>query len=111
MGGGGANAATVTGSVPKLPLLLPSPPYVPVIVTAPAVAPVAVTEHESATRLHMPPELNVTEPAPAWVNVTVPMGEEPVMVAVQVEPAPTANEAGRHETEVVVAVRDPAIGE
>jgi len=72
---------------------------------------VAVTKHESATRLHTPPELKVTEPAPAWVNVTVPVGDEPVTVAVQVELPPTGNEAGRHETEVVVADRDPAIWE
>jgi len=82
-----------------------------VTVTAPAVAPVAVTWHEPADRVHTPPELKVTEPAPACVNVTVPVGAEPVTVAVQVEPAPTANEAGMQETEVVVAVRDPEIWE
>jgi hypothetical protein len=54
------------------------------MVTLPALAPVTVREHEPDTRVHVEAEEKVTVPVPDCVKDTVPVGENPVIVAVHV---------------------------
>jgi len=54
--------------------------------------------------VQVPPELNPPVTLDE-VQVTVPVGEEPVTVAVQVELEPAAKLAGEQETDVVVDPR------
>lgn len=58
---------------------------------------VKVTEHAPPERVHDPEE---NAPAPVEDQEMLPVGEEPVTVAVQVEATPTATEPGRQETAV-----------
>ena len=61
-----------------------------------------MTEHAPEERAQNDAE-NVTEPLPLWLHVMVPVGDEPVTVAVQAEGEPTATDDGTQMTEVVVA--------
>ena len=92
---------TVREKVPELAAFAESPPYAPFTVTEPSAAPVAVTEQLPEERLQVEDE-NVADPEPAvWLHVTVPVGEEPVTVAVQVLGEPTAIELGEQETDAL----------
>jgi hypothetical protein len=73
-----------------------------VIVTFPAVFPVAVTEQLPPVRVQLVAE-RVTLPAGVpgvWDHVTVPVGDWPVTVAVQVDCAPMATCDGEQVTDV-----------
>jgi hypothetical protein len=59
-------------------------------------------EHEPEESVQVAGLGKVTVPVPDCVKVTVPVGDEPVTVAVQVEVPPTANDVGVQETEVLV---------
>ena len=89
--------------------MLESPGYDALTVTLPAAAPVAAIEHvPPAASAQVAGEGKVTLPVlpEACENVTaVPATapEVPVIVAVQVDAAPMATEAGRQLTVVVVA--------
>ena len=74
--------------------------------TLPAVEPVAVTEQLPDVSVQGDPE-NVTLPEPLCDQLTVPVGLEPVTVAVQVLPEPTATLDGQFTVVVVAVVTGP----
>jgi len=66
-----------------------------------------VVDGVNVTEQAPPESVQVVEekaPAPEDDQVTVPVGEEPVTVAVHVDAVPIATEAGRQDTAVVVEV-------
>lgn len=94
-------------AAPLLSRLNASPPYSAVILTVPDVAAVMVTEQDPADSVHEALEpVNTTEPDPDSAHETVPVGELPFTVAVQVttivEPAITGD--GLQVTEAVEAL-------
>ena len=73
--------------------------------TCPLADVVIVTEHVPCERVHVA-EPNETEPLPLWDQLTVPVGEYPVTVAVQVivVEEPAAADFGAQETDVFVSM-------
>jgi hypothetical protein len=90
---------------PEEPRLLASPEYVAVIVRLPTAVAVAVVEHERDDRVH---EVGLNE-RPEPLHDTLPVGLEPVTVAVHAVDEPTAIVVGLHDTDVVVDVFAKAI--
>jgi hypothetical protein len=91
---------TVTENVPEPPLLLGSPPYEAVIVIG-VVAAEGVYETEHAPEDSVQRE-GENPPAPLLVQVTVPVRDMPVTVAVHSADEPMATGDGEQVTEVVV---------
>lgn len=86
----------------ELPALLESPPYEAVIVTGVVdAAGVNVTRHVPDDSVQVV-ELNCVVLPTEVENVIVPIGDEPVTVAVHVEAEPTFTGDGAHETDVDV---------
>ena len=78
-----------------------SPEYVAVIVGVPTAESVYVTEHDPEDRVHV--LLPVNDPVESDVaNVTVPVGDDPVTVAVHVVCVLAAKDVGLQDTKVVV---------
>ena len=71
------------------------------IVRLPTAVAVAVVEHEPDDRVH---EVGLNE-RPEPLHDTLPVGLEPVTVAVHVVDEPTAIVVGLHDTDVVVDVK------
>jgi len=97
---------TVTLAVPELAALAASPGYDAWMVTGPGEPPVTVTEQLFPDSAHVAGEENETLPdPPVWENATVSpslvVPAPPDTLAVHWEVAPTAKEAGAHETEVL----------
>ena len=94
---------TVIVVEPDEPALFASPEYVAVMVGLPAILSEYETEHDPDDRVHevglkAPPEEDDEK-------LTVPVGLEPVTVAVHVVDEPTAIVVGLHDTDVVVDVK------
>jgi hypothetical protein len=100
--------AVASAKVPELPWLPLSPTYEAVIVAPPPAEGVYVTAHAPSERLQ---SLEEKSPVPELNQVTVPVGELPVTVAVQVLGAPTATGEGAQLTVVVVAERPVTVRE
>jgi hypothetical protein len=97
-----SDPSTVTVNVPELGPLFESPLYVAVMVTSPGEVPTrSYTEQLPDARMHEPTTV------PSAVRSTVPAGEFPVTVAVQVVEALTAIVLGSHTRIVVVGAKDP----
>jgi hypothetical protein len=86
-----AALVTVRENVPLLTALMESPLYDAVKVTLPAALPVTLTLQVAPERSVHVAGLRATLPVPDVVNVTVPVGDDPVTVVVHVaeEPAET----------------------
>jgi hypothetical protein len=85
-------------NVPELAVLLESPPYDPLIVTGESEEDgVYFTEHDPDEREHVVEE---NSPCPDVDQDTVPVGDVPVTVAVQVVALPESTGEGAQTTEV-----------
>ena len=73
------------------------------MVTLPAFAPVNVREHEPDARVHLA-GLGITLPIPDCESVTVPVGDNPITVAVHVVDEPAGTEDGEQLTKVDEAI-------
>jgi hypothetical protein len=100
-----AGITIFTVKVSELPRLLESPEYVTVMVSVPGGSSEKLTEQLPDTRVHWSDGLK-TPVELLLENVTYPVGEFPVTVAVQVVLALTANVAGSQTREDVVGAKD-----
>jgi hypothetical protein len=98
---------TVTVVEPELGPLLTSPLYEAVTMGVPVRGSVYVTEQEPAERVHALEEKYPDELLE--LKETVPDGEVPLTVALQVVGEPPFTEPGVHETEVEVCLRYVAL--